>query len=97
MSFVEAWSDTVLFEVVDRAAGEQLAHRLRPAWRESLHDRDRFWLLAAELRPVKGDLAVLLRKVEAWVATREVPEIWFSLDGRSYLLKAGELDLAWAA
>jgi hypothetical protein len=40
------------------------------------------------LRPDEGELATLLRVVAAWVAERGLEELWFQLDGRSYLLRA---------
>jgi hypothetical protein len=39
------------------------------------------------LRPDAADLARLLRDVETWVAERGLEELWFQLDGRSYLLE----------
>jgi hypothetical protein len=86
--------DTIVFEIVDRAAAEHLSHRLRSCWPGWLEPRDHLWLVTAELRPVEGDLALLFREVEAWVAEGGLREIWFYLDGRSYLLDAGKVDAA---
>ena len=46
---------------------------------------------------MEGDLALLLREVEAWVAERGLWELWFYLDGRSYLLGTGNVDAAASA
>ena len=46
---------------------------------------------------MEGDLALLLREVEAWVVERGLREIWFYLDGRSYLLDTGRVDAAASA
>ena len=94
----DALSDTVIFDVPDRVAGQQLARWLRPAWVGAVHEWDGgFWLYAAELRPIDGDLATLLREVEAWLAERGIPELWFSLDGRTYPIKCRALESAPAA
>ena len=82
------FGDTVLFELPHRPAAAQLCRRLRPRWAESLVEEDGQWLVFAHLRPDEGDLATLLRVVAAWVAERGLEELWFQLDGRSYLLRA---------
>ncbi len=89
--------DTVVFETLDRVAAEHLSNRLRSCWSGSLERYDHLWLVAAELRPVEGDLALLLRAVEAWVAERGLWELWFYLDDRSYLLGTGSVDAAASA
>ena len=97
MSLEHHLSDTLLFEIPDRAAAEHLCRRLRSCWIEWLNDRDGMWLVAALLRPVPGDLAVLLREIEAWTAERGLDELWFHLDGRSYLLRVDDVESAPAA
>jgi hypothetical protein len=49
----------------------------------------------AELGREPDDLAVLLREVEAWVEEESLAAIRFELDGRAYVLEAGEPD--WTA
>jgi hypothetical protein len=84
---VETLSDTVLFECNDLDAAQRLAFRLRPTWPQSVEQRDGRWLVEAELRARAGDLAVLLRDVEAWVAECVGRELWYFVDGRVYLLR----------
>jgi hypothetical protein len=97
VTLADALSDTVIFDVPDRVTGQHLARWLRPGRVGAVHEWDGFWLYAAELRPIEGDLATLLREVEAWLGERGIPELWFSLDGRTYLIKCRELESAPAA
>jgi hypothetical protein len=80
-------SDTILFELPEQPDASSLCLRLRPRWPASLVDDGGPCLVAAELRPDAADLARLLRDVETWVAERGLEELWFQLDGRSYLLE----------
>jgi hypothetical protein len=82
------YGDTVLFELPHRPAAAQLCRRLRSRWVVSPVEEDGQWLVFAQLRADQGDVATLLRVVEAWVAERGLEELWFQLDGRSYLLRA---------
>jgi hypothetical protein len=79
-------SDTILFELRRRSAAADLCRRLRLRWCESLEEDNGRWIVIAELRPEIGDLALLLRTVQAWIAERGLDELWFLLDGRTYLL-----------
>ena len=98
MSLTYGLNDALLFEVPDRAAAEQLSTRLRQrTWIEWVEERDGEWFVSALLRPSRGDLAILLREVEAWASERGLDELWFLLDRRSYLLKVGDSELASAA
>jgi hypothetical protein len=90
MSLDHGLSDTLLFEIPDRAGAEHLSKRLRSRWIEWLQDRDGLWFVAVLLRPLPGDLAVLLREVETWAAERGLDELWFHLDRRSYLLRVAD-------
>ena len=83
-------SDALLFETPDRDSALSLSRRLRPRWVEAMGERDGMWRLAVLLRPIRGDLATLLREVEAWAAERELEELWFQLDGRSYLMRVAD-------
>jgi hypothetical protein len=86
-------SDTVRFEVVELATAVRLAQRL---------GRSRSVILIAESEYVKSvvadvhrkapDLAELLRDVEDWVREESLGAIRYELDGRSYVLDAGDCD-----
>jgi hypothetical protein len=85
----------VQFEIIDLAASVRLTRRLGHLWNVSLQDRRDVNLVSVALRPGPGDLAVLLRNVEAWVKQESLCAIRFEVDGREYILAAGEAD--WAA
>ena len=86
----DALNDTVVFELFDVARGERLCDRLRPRWHVGLYECDECVLAAAELRPGRDDLAVLLRAVSLWAGDNALPALRFHLDGRAYVLDAGE-------
>ncbi len=88
MTFERGLSDMLVFEIPDLHAAEHLSARLQSRWTEWIQEQDGRWLLVVLLRPVQGDLAVLLREVEAWCAFQGLDELWFHLDRRSYLIKA---------
>jgi hypothetical protein len=84
-------SEAVSFEIPDLATAARLAKRLAGRWMIDLvAESDELMLLVAELRPRSGDLAALLREVEAWVAEETLCAVRFEVDGRSYVLEAGE-------
>ena len=86
-------SDTVRFEVVELATAVRLAQRL---------GRSRSVILVAESEYVKSvvaqvnrkpaDLAELLRDVEGWVRDESLGAIRYELDGRAYVLDAGNCE-----
>jgi hypothetical protein len=86
-------SDTARFEVVELATAVRLAQRL---------GRSRSVILVAESEYVKSviaevhrtptDLADLLRDVEGWVHEESLGAIRYEVDGRAYVLDAGESD-----
>lgn len=84
-------SDMLLFEMPDNATAESLSRRLRLRWTEWVHDGDGLLVIAVLLRSTPGDLAVLLREVEAWAGERGLAELWFHLDRRSYLIRVPEV------
>jgi hypothetical protein len=84
-----AFSETVVFELLARAAGDRLCKRLRPRWFVGLYECDDLVLVAAELRPEEDDLAVLLRAVKHWAAGSAIPALRFHVDGREYVLESG--------
>jgi hypothetical protein len=54
-------------------------------------------LVTVELRPEEGDLAALLRAVEAWLGESRSGPIRFYLDGRVYELGSGGATYSTAA
>lgn len=50
--------------------------------------------VGAALLPDRGDVALLLRTVEAWVVEESLLALRFELDGRTYVLEAGEAEWA---
>ena len=96
----EPFSDTIRFEIPQRPDAAHLCQRLRSCWLDSLEREDDDgggWIVCACLRAEADDLATLLREVEAWVAERGLDELWFQLDGRSYLLRSPHVPTATAA
>jgi len=89
-------NDTIRFEIPKRPAAAHLCRRLRSRWLEWLEEDDGGWIVCACLGADARDLATLLREVEAWVAERGLDELWFQLDGRSYLLRSPNVDTSTA-
>ena len=85
-------ADLVHFEIADLAAAVRLTRRLASTWTVSLQERRDINLVTARLRVRSGDLAVLLREVETWVEEESLCAIRFEVDGREYVLQAGEAD-----
>lgn len=84
-------SQAVCFEIPDLATAARLAKRLARRWTIDLvAESDELMSLVAELRPKSGDLAALLREVEVWVAEEGLCAVRFEVDGRTYVLQAGE-------
>jgi hypothetical protein len=82
----------VHFEIADLAAAVRLTRRLARDRVVSLRERQDINLVSAALRNERDDLAVLLRTVEAWVEEESLCAIRFEVDGREYVLQAGEAD-----
>lgn len=88
MDFDANFDEVVLFEIPNADDADRLWLRLQEARLAWLHRRDDDTIfVAAVLRPERGDLAVLLREVEAWVAERRLAYVPFELDGRRYELQ----------
>jgi hypothetical protein len=85
----EAFSETVVFELQDRAGAERLCERLRPRWHVGIHGDDLAAAVAVELRPQEGDLAVLLRAVKLWAGDSALDAIGYHVDGRGHVLESG--------
>lgn len=81
-------SDDIRFEVPQRDAAQDLCRLL-----ESSHSRielmDNAWSVHAATGVDSMALALLLRRVEAWVAEKGLCAIRFHLDGRWYVMESG--------
>jgi hypothetical protein len=95
------WHDSILFELPSGHDAADLNCQLslnRAAWTEHQVDT---WVVGARF-DAGNDLARLLRKVEAWVADRQLGAIRYHLDDTAYILEAGEIawstpGVAWSA
>ncbi|TML11794.1 MAG: hypothetical protein E6G31_10955 [Actinobacteria bacterium] len=87
-------TETVQFELPDLAGAARLATLLRSRWAVSVNEEDDVALVDVCIRP-RTDLASLMRTVEGWVARESLRAIRFELDGRVYILEAGEVDWAY--
>jgi hypothetical protein len=96
MSFDES-GDTVLFAFLDPGEASALSLFLRSRRQEAWHDCDGIWIVVAEVKPVAGDLAILLRDVEDWLSRRDLRELRFSVDGCWYVLRAARVAAAASA
>jgi hypothetical protein len=90
----ERRDEAVQFEIPDLAAAVRLTRLLGELWNVSLRDRSDINLVSAVLRSDPLDLALLLRKVEAWIREESLCAIRFEVDRREYVLAAGEADWA---
>jgi hypothetical protein len=86
----------IRFEIPGAASSARLLRRLaRRANVMLLAGNGPCNAIVAELGDEPDDLALLLREVEAWVEEESLAAIRFELDGRTYVLEAGETD--WTA
>jgi hypothetical protein len=91
-------SETALFEVPDVASSARLAGRLAGRWNVVVTaEQQEVMVVHAELNPDVDDVAVLLREVEQWVEEESLAAVRFELDGRAYVLAAGEPEWSVAA
>ena len=89
-------SEHALFEVADIASAAGLATRLAERWSVVVSaERPDTFCVVAELHGNPDDVALLLREVEAWIEREAALALRFELDGRAYVLEAGEPD--WSA
>jgi hypothetical protein len=94
MDFGHGLHDILSFEITRAASAARLVRRLQARWTVSVSARDTLTVASVHLN-CDLDLAQLLRVVEAWVIEESLGAIRFHLDGRSYILEAGEAN--WAA
>jgi hypothetical protein len=96
MVYETPFADIVLFSVAGDDA-RSLCDRLyadRPVW---LHIRDGEQLVVASLQDDPADLALLLRAVEEWIASRRREFVDFELDGTRWTLPASRAIVSFAA
>ena len=84
--------NSIHFELAGAASAVRLTRHLELTWKVSLHERRDVNLITANFRDDPSDLALLLRQVEAWVEQESLCAIRYELDGREYVLEAGEAD-----
>ena len=83
----------ITFEVPHEAAAQRLCRLLESSdCRVELSDG--VWSVGAALEADPTRVALLLRRVETWVAEQRLQAIRFELDGRWYVMESGEA--AWA-
>jgi hypothetical protein len=86
-------SDVVLIEIPDPGLAALLAERLADRWSVTVDaSRPDVVAVRVELRPVEQDLALLMRDVSRWIEEEALGAVRFELDGRGYVLEAGEVD-----
>jgi hypothetical protein len=84
------FSDMLVFELPDLDLATELTKHLEDYWACSIHEDLGVAVVTAFLAlDGDGDLAPLLRRVEAWVAARSLGAIRYWLDRRAYILEAG--------
>ena len=83
-------SEIVLFELPTFEAAQAFRVRLRQRWPGWSHDDEGLWLFAAELGDEPDSLALVLREAQDLLDDLDLLAVVFVLDGRSYVLPAGE-------
>lgn len=94
MDFDSPFDEIILFEMPGEEAAERLWLHLQPTRKAWLHQRDDVHLVVVVLRAEPGDLALLLRELEAWLAEQTVSQLQFELDGRTYSLRGRPASVA---
>lgn len=87
-----ASAGAVRFEIPGAASSVRLLRRLARRANVMLLTGGEVNAIVAELGEEPEDLAVLLREVETWVEEESLAAIRFEVDGRAYVLEAGETD-----
>jgi hypothetical protein len=90
-------SDVVRFELPAYAGVGDLCAHIRPRWGGTIKFEQDVWYVSARVRRSEGDLAALLREVEAYVAEAGLQAIRYQLDGRFYIMEARTPEPAVAA
>jgi hypothetical protein len=85
--------DEITFEIPQEDAAKELCELLQSS-KSYLELKDDAWSVQAVLGTDPKTVALLLRRVEAWVAERELRAIRFQLDDRWYVMESG--DATWA-
>jgi hypothetical protein len=86
--------DELLVELPSRHVAESLCDRLGPDRVVQPEQEEDRWEVGVTFGSGL-ELAQLLRTVEAWVAERALGALRYHLDGRAYILRAGEI--AWSS
>ncbi|MFL5943344.1 MAG: hypothetical protein ACJ75L_08785 [Gaiellaceae bacterium] len=97
MDFDTPFDEIILFEMPGEEEAERLWLHLQPTRKAWLHQREDAHLVVVVLRAEAADLARLLRELEAWLADRNVPQLQFELDGRTYSLRGRPASVAGTA
>jgi hypothetical protein len=87
MDFDSPFDEIILVEMPNEEEAERLWLHLQPTRKAWLHQRGDVHLVVVVLRAEPADLARLLRELETWLIERDVPQLQFELDGRSYSLR----------
>jgi hypothetical protein len=83
----------IRFEVLDIGASARLAERLAGRWSVELDaERGDAMVVLVELGQEAEDLGLLLREVESWVEEESLVAIRCVVDGRAYVVSAGEAE-----
>jgi hypothetical protein len=93
MPLDRALNEVVFFEIPGLERANQLCELVGSEWLAWVRSGEEIRRVAVLIQP-EGDLALLLRTVERWVADQGLVAIRFEVDGRIYVLESGES--AWA-
>jgi hypothetical protein len=88
---VSAFSDTLEFEVPRFAPARQFAQLLALVWATSVEDLEDSTLIVVELDSNPLSLSRALRLAQEWVRADGLSAIRFTVDGRSYVLEAADV------
>lgn len=97
MDFDSPFDEIILFEMPGEDEAARLWLHLQPTRKAWLHQRDDTHLVVVVLRAESADLGRLLRELEAWLTERDVPQLQFELDGRTYSLRGRPASVAGSA
>jgi hypothetical protein len=86
----EPTDQVVRFEIPTLSAAGRLAELLEDGWSAWIHQRRGSHVVFAMLDDDPEDLAILLRIVETWVDNESLWAIRYELDGKKYVLTAGD-------